>query len=162
MAKRLFLEILVFPMKERVKEICKSGQGEKTCRYLKTGSIGWRCAKFSSSEKGIDQRVASGAIHAKGDNCGGVIDLIMENQAVLKGRKVEYKESISAAERKGTLKKLCVRDGALRIIADWEEPGVNPDREIPIDALGIALAKDGISFEIVRLGAFGGRTKVFF
>jgi hypothetical protein len=55
---------------EYVKETCRPGQGEKTCRYLLMGPEGWECGKMDPSAKIIiDRRV--GGMAAKADNCEG-------------------------------------------------------------------------------------------
>ena len=54
-----------------VENICKIGQQEKTCRYLLMGPHGWCCGKLSHLKEYFDQRVANGAMLARGDNCEG-------------------------------------------------------------------------------------------
>jgi hypothetical protein len=56
---------------QHVKEICKPGQMEKTCRYLLMGPKGWECGKSDPTVKNvIDEKVAR--MSAQSDNCGGV------------------------------------------------------------------------------------------
>jgi hypothetical protein len=62
---------MVLP-KEHVKDICKFGQAEKTCRYLSMGPGGLECEKGTSIGTIIDQRSAEGTMKAKGDNYPGV------------------------------------------------------------------------------------------
>ena len=56
---------------EHVRVICKVGQGSESCRYLLMAQYGWKCAKLMRARTIIDERVAQGRFHAKGDNCEG-------------------------------------------------------------------------------------------
>ena len=56
---------------DKVKTVCKVGQGAECCRYLVCGSKGFECVKGTDTGKFLDSRVAKGTITAKGDNCEG-------------------------------------------------------------------------------------------
>lgn len=57
---------------ERLKNICKIGQGNECCRYILGGNNGFECGKHSKLKKEIDDRVNSNFMIAKGDNCEGL------------------------------------------------------------------------------------------
>jgi hypothetical protein len=60
---------------EFVKDVCKIGQGHKTCRYLVRKPQEWMCCKLiEGAKKYFDGRVSRGTMYAVGDNCGGVDD----------------------------------------------------------------------------------------
>lgn len=56
---------------EKVKNVCKVGQGQDCCRYLAVGGDGFECLKNTSIAKLLDYRVKTGTINARGDNCDG-------------------------------------------------------------------------------------------
>ena len=56
---------------KRIKEICKIGQGVKTCRYILVGKDGFECAKDTDCGKVIDGKVARGEFSAESINCDG-------------------------------------------------------------------------------------------
>ena len=56
---------------EYVRETCKPGQGEGTCRFLTMAPWGWSCAKFTELAGLINKRVADKLMNASGDNCEG-------------------------------------------------------------------------------------------
>jgi hypothetical protein len=58
--------------KDRLKAICKVGQGKDCCRYVTCGGDGFECAKNSGISNILDERVKTGTMHAQGDNCGGL------------------------------------------------------------------------------------------
>jgi hypothetical protein len=60
--------------KEQVKNICKDGQGSKTCAYLTIGDRQGDCSKGTAFEEAI--RVRRLSMRAKGDNCSGPPDFI--------------------------------------------------------------------------------------
>jgi len=58
---------------DRLKEICKIGQGAACCRYLIADADGIHCAKLDlGMADQIESRVARGLFTAKGDNCPGI------------------------------------------------------------------------------------------
>jgi len=54
----------------QLKEVCKIGQGNDTCRYVVIGADGFHCTKLTSIKSTIDKRVNK--MTAKGDNCNGI------------------------------------------------------------------------------------------
>jgi hypothetical protein len=112
-------------------------------------------------QRGLEQRAKDGTINARSDNCGGLLDIIVENRAGLIGKKIRYKETSPTLELEGTLKELSVKDGALCIIGDWENPKVSGDLGIATKALKISIAGRSITFELAGLGAFGGVSTIF-
>ncbi len=59
------------PSEEHLQNVCKLGQGEVVCAFLTSGPGGFTCTKGTSMEDTIRQRLASGSMNAKGDNCSG-------------------------------------------------------------------------------------------
>lgn len=59
------------PTDTHAKEVCKVGQGAECCRYLTMKATGWSCQKHTELRRYFDQRVAEGAMNARGDNCIG-------------------------------------------------------------------------------------------
>jgi hypothetical protein len=56
----------------RVKEICRIGQGGGTCAFLSFDpNTGFFCAKGTGLERVIFMRLAHGESRSKGDNCAG-------------------------------------------------------------------------------------------
>jgi len=55
---------------ERLKNICKAGQGSECCRYIIAGIDGIQCGKHTSLKEVLDKRVSS--MSAKSDNCEGL------------------------------------------------------------------------------------------
>ena len=56
--------------KDYVEKICKLGQGEKCCAFLMKSLGGdFACAKGSSIESVIRERLGQGTMISKGDNC---------------------------------------------------------------------------------------------
>lgn len=56
---------------EHLDNICKLGQGEAVCAFVGAGADGFSCMKGSAVDATIRQRIASGSMNAKGDNCSG-------------------------------------------------------------------------------------------
>jgi len=54
-----------------LKDVCKIGQGHKTCRYIVAGADGLSCAKLTSMKATIDDRVLTKTFVARADNCEG-------------------------------------------------------------------------------------------
>lgn len=54
-----------------VMEVCRPGEKAGTCRYLAMGVTGWSCEKHTSLAEVLDNRVRTGTINARGDNCEG-------------------------------------------------------------------------------------------
>ena len=60
--------------KNYVTEICKPGHGPETCGFLMMGGD-WECAKGTSVEQAIQNRLNAGTMNAMGDNCIGPEDI---------------------------------------------------------------------------------------
>lgn len=58
-----------------VKEFCRPGQQERTCRYLSMHDGVWLCAKPTALRVVIDARVEEGDFTARGDNCVGWVEV---------------------------------------------------------------------------------------
>src|SRR5215475_15559743 len=57
-----------------VNEVCRVGAGVKCCRYLAIAGgagSGWQCAKNTTLQPAIDERVEAGEFNARSDNCPG-------------------------------------------------------------------------------------------
>jgi hypothetical protein len=54
---------------KHAQNVCRIGQGERTCSFLANGANGWECLKGTSLEAHILSRRAK--MVAKGDNCSG-------------------------------------------------------------------------------------------
>lgn len=61
---------------EKVKDICKLGQGENCCRYLGLGEKGFECLKYTEYALQLDLRVFEKTITARGNNCPGIREII--------------------------------------------------------------------------------------
>ncbi len=159
MAKKLFETLLAFPTEEQVKNVCQPGQGEKTCRYLTAGGRPlWYCAKASSLKAALDERVAKGTMKARGDNCGGLLGLIMDNQEDLVGKKVEYKETMPTCVSNGTFTIMEIKDKFLNLF--WKVGEKEENTGYNIDYLGISLIRQSIIFEIAGIGIMGGTVTI--
>jgi hypothetical protein len=53
------------------RDLCKSGQGTLTCRYLGKRQSYLRCLKHTARAGSIDSKVARGKMVAAADNCEG-------------------------------------------------------------------------------------------
>src|SRR5207237_8250984 len=57
----------------RARDVCLVGGGERSCRWLGRGPVGYMCLKHDPSLNGIiRQRFEAGEMGAKGDNCDGL------------------------------------------------------------------------------------------
>jgi len=90
---------------KHIKHVCKIGKKEKTCRFLALGEL-FSCEKFGSLGCTINDRVKENKMVARGDNCDGLLGVIIENKADLIGKKVKYKESFPTIVIDGTVKDL--------------------------------------------------------
>ena len=54
-----------------VREVCKIGQRDDTCRYLACGEEGWLCLKLMPEAEQVERMVLYGYQPALGDNCEG-------------------------------------------------------------------------------------------
>jgi hypothetical protein len=135
-----------FPTQKHGIEICKLGQKEKTCRYLFTDSTkGWRwgCIKTNNLRKLIETRVKNNETSAKGDNCEGLLGLIIKEQQKLKGRKVIYIRPY--CQITSNLKKIEIEDNIFRIVMEWENKR-KLEFAFDIDDLDIIVNSQGIDF----------------
>ena len=62
--------------REHLKNICRIGQGEKTCSYLGQDKRGIMCLKGTKYHQDLFQRRMLGQMKTKGDNCTGHPDYI--------------------------------------------------------------------------------------
>lgn len=60
---------------DRLKGVCKSGQGEATCSFIGCGGE-YICLKGTEMEGTIKRRRAERTMRALGDNCSGPPDFI--------------------------------------------------------------------------------------
>lgn len=63
-----------------VDSVCKRGKGAKCCRYLMFGAEGFECAKLTDIKAHLDDRVKNETIVARGDNCIGVENKLIEGK----------------------------------------------------------------------------------
>ena len=66
--------------KDYAKETCKIGHGEECCAFLVMGPKGFECAKGTSMHDIINVRLAEGTMNAKGDNCGGYVEVFDDDE----------------------------------------------------------------------------------
>jgi len=153
--------LMSFPTEEHVQTVCKPGQGEGTCRYLTMGQNGWSCAKATRVQRTLDKRFADGAMNARGDNCEGLLAVIMEHQEELVGKKVEYQERMPTVNMSGVLRKIEVEDGNFRLatIFDGEEEE-HTCLGTSVSDLEITVTPRRVSFTVAGMGAFVGITTV--
>lgn len=64
----------------KLKEVCKIGQGSPCCRYLLLGSSGFECAKMSEGYKELIDRNWNETKSAQGDNCDGLNSNELKNE----------------------------------------------------------------------------------
>lgn len=161
MSENLYQEFSSFPSEDHAKEICKLGQGEKTCRYLVVGEKGFKCGKYNFVRGAIDERSEAGTMNAKGNNCEGIVDLFSKNANRLKGNKVYHEESMPFVYLEGVFNVLKVKNGTVSLDVDWKDwEKFSP--AIAEDYTNITITRDGIVFSIRGLGSFGGITTVGF
>ena len=96
--------MLDFPDEQYVKEVCRLGQGEETCRYLAFGSEEWSCCKDTSMGRHIDERVENDDFGSRGDNCEGMLAFLCDGRLV--GKEVHHRESSPSFEASGTVTEL--------------------------------------------------------
>ncbi|PCI20155.1 hypothetical protein COB64_02490 [Candidatus Wolfebacteria bacterium] len=160
MQETIFSSTKSFPQDEHIEKTCKPGKGKKTCRYLTMTSNGWSCAKYNSIKDTIDDRVSKGEMKAVGDNCDGILGQIIENQELLQGKRIEYKERMPSFETSGVLEKVEIKDGELCFIADWEGE-TEGTISITVDNLDVNVLLDRITFGVLGLDHIAGRTTIF-
>lgn len=62
--------------KEKLKTICKVGQGDECCRYITCGASGFECVKHKPLGSFIDNRVKDETMTAIGDNCSSAESML--------------------------------------------------------------------------------------
>lgn len=150
-----------FPNQQHVNDVCKPGEGGATCRYLVVGQRGFECEKYGSLRRILDNRVEKGEMAAKGDNCGGILGLIVEHQDQLVQNKVHYHEIEPTVSARGSFEGVSVESGYLKIESDWEEKE-SFDWVLRSEDVLVEAGPGGISFSIRGLGSFAGTTSVSF
>lgn len=63
---------LLPPDKAYIKDVCRPGEQERTCRYLVSSTKGIECAKLTELKYTLDRRVKENKFIARGDNCDGM------------------------------------------------------------------------------------------
>jgi len=159
----IFNVLQVFPSEQHVKETCKPGDGDGTCRYLMMGRRGWNCGKGGSFKRILDERVRKGEMHAQGDNCAGILGVLHENQAALKGKRVEYRESMPTHLDSAVFTRMEIANGMLRLFVEDadEDEREKQISSINVDYLDMDVSPTAITFSISGLGSFGGETTIF-
>ncbi|OGI47028.1 hypothetical protein A2121_02600 [Candidatus Nomurabacteria bacterium GWB1_40_6] len=147
----------IFPSDEHVKKFCQPGAEAKTCRYLTAGGSGFGCAKYTSLRMTIDDR--KDKMNARGDNCEGILKIIMEHVSELIGKRVCYRESMPTRISAGPLKEMKIEDGMFSII--WDYDGKEDYTTFAVSALGISISSSEIQFNLAGPGSFGGEAAIF-
>jgi len=155
-----------FPSPEHVEKICRRGQKDKTCRFLVV-SDGWKCEKFGPCKEALNKQAESGKMGAKGDNCQGILDILLQHQKELVGKRTEYEESGPSVHLSGTFAEFEIihvdKSPCLQI---WWKPKGREKPEIisnyNLDFLLIDLQPAYIFFEIIGLGSICGTIQIFF
>lgn len=146
----------LFPSDEHVKKFCRPGAGRESCCYLTSSGRGWGCTKYTSLRRSIDERKSG--MNAQGDNCEGLLGVIMEHIPELVGKKVSYRESMPTHVSEGPLKEIKIKGGMLSIT--WDENGKEDYTTLAVNALGIHVSASEIEFSLAGLGSFGGETSI--
>jgi len=138
-------ELQAFPNDTHVETVCKPGQGAATCRYLAVspGREGTRytCEKASGLRPQIDERVKAGTMVAQGDNCGGQLQVIVDNQELLRGSRTVHRED--GEEIEGTFDQISVRKGYVGVVGfGYAE-----------DYTRLDVTEEGIDFHFPALGS---------
>lgn len=60
-----------YPDYKWVNEVCLTGKGAQTCRYLAVAGDGWSCLKHTALKEYLDRRAREGKMRARADNCPG-------------------------------------------------------------------------------------------
>jgi len=151
-----------FPTEEHVKNVCKPGSGSKTCRYLtmSMSSGRWDCAKYGSLRRTLDERVANNTINAKGDNCGGLLGIILENQKEKVGKRIKWEERSPTYKEVGAFQRMEVKDNMLYVTALWDERGED-SISFNLDYLDIRVAPLSVKLSLAGLGMFGGEATLY-
>jgi hypothetical protein len=153
----LFLEALLqaFPKKEHLREKCRPMAGSDTCRYLTCGAEGFRCAKFTGLREAIDKQ--KDAMRAKGDNCEGILAVIVDHAQELVGKRVLCEEIMPTRITKGSLMDIEIEEnGNLSISWEEKEKGRDYLYSFSVRSLRIAISNLKIKFSFS-----GGEVTIF-
>ena len=138
---------------EHVKTVCKIGQGAACCRYLTAGGGGFSCAKFTSLREGPDERAKDKKMNALGDNCGGMLQMILDRKGELVGKMVTYRESMPSYSSSGPLKDIKLENDRVAFTLgedDWQT------QTLSATSLDIRVSGNSIEFSIAGLGSLAG------
>lgn len=145
-----------FPSQGHVENVCKIGQGEASCRYLsvESGSQGTRysCQKYGELREVIDNRATQGTMRSKGNNCGGMVELIQLAQKDLAGNITHYEEHMPYIEIDGTFDGIYVDRGNVSI----------GELSISEDFALISVTPRGFTLTARGIGSFVGKETVYF
>lgn len=145
-----------FPPESHVETFCKPGSGEKTCRYLLMEEK-FKCAKTSSLRSHIDERVENAEMGAKGDNCGGTLGFIIENQELLKGKPTRQEERPHPTIWEAEFESIVIKNGLTELRTTNEG-----HLGIAEDYTKIDINREGIKFSGRGLAVFVGELQVSF
>ena len=79
-----------FPSKDHVQKICKIHQGRKTCRFRAIYQRRNFCTKCTDCRISMNNCIREDKRRPHGDNCPGIIDVVIQNQSKLKGHQAFY------------------------------------------------------------------------
>jgi hypothetical protein len=156
----LIAALRTFPDAQHVTAVCRLGSGPTTCRYLTLCGGQSKCAKSSNLMSAIDDRASE--MTARGDNCGGVLDLLVPNAHLLAGARVEYDETSPSFHAEGTLRNLLIVDGTLRLDIAWAAVADSEPQEYLLGYLQITIDEGGMMFSVAGAGSFAGTTSIHF
>lgn len=160
MAETPFSIISGFPSAQHVEDVCKKGQGENACRYLRKKGDGFACNKASRLKETIDQNVEKGKSLKKGDNCPGPVSHLFENQTVILGSMVRFQDHPYRDKFDGTLEGINLGNGFLSLEVLWEgETLFSP--YYPIEYVKVNLTPASIKLSRPYSKKFG-QTTIFF
>jgi hypothetical protein len=104
----LFSKFSSFPDEQHVKDVCKIGQGEAACRFLvgvpAAGGLRYECAKATTLQWTLNERANNNDLRSRGNNCGGILEFISQNEGLLEGHAVRSEED--GEERDANFKSL--------------------------------------------------------
>lgn len=153
----LYQKFASFPNKGHVEAVCKPGQGAATCRYLSVdpqrpnGEM-FSCQKYGTLREAIDERVKEGTMRAQGDNCGGLVEFMQQNQSDLEGNSTHYVERMPTIELDGTFDGITAEKGNVHM----GELAISEDFAL------LEVRQDGITLTARGVGAFVGEQTVYF
>ena len=172
----LMHKLSAFPADSHIREVCERSGGDGQCRYLTAvytsgGTVRNTCEKYGRLRNVIDQRVAENSMRRKGDNCDGLVGVLMHELGSLIGARVEYIESYPTLTHGGTLKEIdfvpsvATSSGndtiqrrcaySLRMKVDWED-GRDYSPGYYLHDLQIDVTTNGLSFGVRGAGTLAG------